>query len=125
MRILIVDDCGQTRRFIRRIAELSGVRIEACFEAADGREALDLLRAEDVDVVLIDMKMPVMDGEELIKAIRNDPALRSLPALVVSADADPQSVARMIKLGAAGYVEKPFSPDLLGRELRRVVSVPV
>jgi len=82
-----------------------------------------LLKAEQVDVVLTDINMPEMSGAELIERMMQDPELRCVPVVVVSTDRTRDSVRSMVSLGAVGYVEKPFSPERLGSELKRVVEV--
>lgn len=111
------------RRYIRRIADLSRLDVDAYFEAANGREALETLAAEPVDVVLTDINMPVMPGNELVEQMMRDPSLRNIPVVVVSTDRTRDRVRMMVSLGAVGYVEKPFSPERLASELLRVVRV--
>jgi len=74
------------RRVVRRVVDLSGVEVGKYLEAGDGRQALDVLRAEWVDLIMTDINMPEMDGEELLLAVRQDAMLSSIPVLVVSTD---------------------------------------
>jgi two-component system chemotaxis response regulator CheY len=121
LRALVIDDSPVMRQFICRSLSLSGLAFTQCAEASDGKEALELLRSRTVDVILCDVNMPHMDGEQLLEHIEQDPQLRSIPILVVSADATAPRVQRMLGLGAQGYLLKPFSPELLRSELRRVL----
>ncbi len=109
------------RQFICRTLKLSGLDFSDCVEASNGQEALDLLRQRTVDVILCDVNMPQMDGEQLLKFIDRDSALRSIPVIVISADATAHRVQRMLDLGAQGYLLKPFSPERLRSELQRVL----
>lgn len=109
------------RQFICRTLSLSGLAFAQCREASNGREALQLLREQLVDVILCDVNMPEMDGEELMKLLKQDAVLSSIPLLVVSADATAPRLQRMLELGAQGYLLKPFSPELLVSELKRVL----
>jgi len=120
-RVLVVDDSPVMRGFIRRVIALSGFDAAECLEAGDGNEALARLRAETVDVILTDINMPGMDGEELMRQLAADDRLRSIPAVVVSTDSTKLRVGRMIELGAQGYLSKPFSPEKLRDELERVL----
>jgi len=122
LRILIVDDSPAMRRFILRVVELSGLEVAAYAQAADGESALHVLKSQPADVILTDINMPGMDGEELLRRLQQDAALRSLPVVVVSTDATPCRIERMLKLGARGYVTKPFSPEMLRQELDRVLE---
>lgn len=122
IRIMIVDDSAAMRRFIDRTIQLSGLDVDECVEAGDGREALALLRARGADIVLSDINMPQMNGEEMLEVIRKDQALRATPVVIVSTDSTDARVARMLRLGARGYIKKPFTPELLREELERVLG---
>lgn len=120
--VLIVDDSPVMRGFIRRVMTLSGFEVGECFEAADGEEALAQLQQHPVDVILTDINMPKMNGEELLRRLETDERFRSVPTLVVSTDATKQRILRMLSLGAEGYMTKPFSPEALREELERILG---
>jgi two-component system chemotaxis response regulator CheY len=120
---LIVDDSPAMRAFVRRVIELSGFDMAQCFEAANGREALDLLASEWVDAILTDLNMPGMDGETLLGELAADGMLRSIPAIVISTDGTRQRIDRLMALGARGYISKPFLPEDLRGELERTLGV--
>jgi two-component system chemotaxis response regulator CheY len=121
-RVLIVDDSPVMRSFIRRVMDVSGFECDRCLEAGDGEEALALLRGEWVDIILTDINMPRMNGEQLLEHLGKDDCLRSIPVLVVSTDATERRIQSMISLGAKGYVAKPFTPETLSRELTRLLG---
>lgn len=121
--VLIVDDSPAMRSFVRRALELSGIPVGECLEAGDGREALEVLRTQWVDVVLTDLNMPTMDGEQFVRRMEADESLRPIPVLVVSTDRTDQRVQQMLTLDARGYVTKPFLPETLREELERVLGV--
>ncbi|HXM41901.1 MAG TPA: response regulator [Bryobacteraceae bacterium] len=121
-RVLIVDDSPVMRTFIRRIIVPSGMEGAEFLEASDGAEALDLLRAQWVDVVLTDINMPSMDGEELLRRLEADAVLKTVPVVVVSTDGTASRIRQMLSLGARGYVKKPFLPETLREELERVLG---
>ena len=87
-------------------------------QAEDGRQALDALRAERYDVVLLDILMPVMNGYETLAEMKRDAALRDVPVIVISALDEIDSVVRCIEMGAEDYLAKPFNPTLLRARLR-------
>jgi two-component system, chemotaxis family, chemotaxis protein CheY len=124
-RVLITDDSPAMRAFVRRVIEVSGFELSHCFEAADGEEALAVLRREWVDAILTDLNMPGVDGEELLRRLAADEMLRSVPAIVISTDATENRISRLMSLGARGYVTKPFRPETLRSELERILGVPV
>ncbi|MFB3826865.1 MAG: response regulator [Bryobacteraceae bacterium] len=121
--VLIVDDSPAMRAFVGRVLDLSGLAVGRRLEAGNGSEALDVLRAEWVDVILTDINMPVMDGEQFLRAVEQDELWRSVPVIVVSTDQTEKRVSRMLEIGARGYVKKPFLPETLRAELERVLGV--
>ncbi len=120
--VLIVDDSSTMRKIIRRILRLSGFPVGVCHEAADGAEALALLRREPVDVAIVDVNMPNMNGEEFLEHIEQEVAQQSLAVLVVSSDRSQGRIDRMMALGARGYITKPFVPETLGAEMTKIVG---
>jgi two-component system, chemotaxis family, chemotaxis protein CheY len=121
--VLIVDDSPAMRSFVRRVLDMSGIDVGTSLNAGDGQEALDLLRSEWVDVILTDINMPTMDGEQLLKALDADESLRTIPVIVISTDSTQHRVRSMLTLGAKGYVTKPFLPETLRAEMERVLGV--
>jgi class 3 adenylate cyclase len=112
--VLVVDDDPINRRLLAQSLEREGHQHRA---ADNGRRALELLRAEPFDVVLLDVLMPEMDGYEVLAEIVGDPALRHIPVIMVSALEELDSVVRCIEMGAEDYLPKPFDPVLLRARL--------
>jgi two-component system cell cycle response regulator len=111
--ILVVDDTRLNRDLLVRSLSNLGY---ATVQAENGRLALDVLEAADgprVDVILLDIEMPEMDGYETLGRIKSDPRLRELPVIVISAVDALDSVVRCIELGAADYLPKPFKASIL------------
>ncbi|MBY0504888.1 MAG: response regulator [Bryobacteraceae bacterium] len=123
LNILIVDDSPVMRSFIRRVVGLTGLDIGEICEAGHGREALAVLGVRWMDLVLTDINMPDMNGEELLRHMEQDELLRTVPVIVVSTDASVNRVQKMMALGARGYVTKPFAPDSLAAEMERALEV--
>jgi class 3 adenylate cyclase len=112
-RVLIVDDTPFNRQLLRRLLDRIG---HVTLEAADGQAALDLLRdpaTEPVDVILLDIVMPVMDGYETLAALKADNALRDVPVIVISGVDELDSVVRCIEMGAADYLPKTVDPAII------------
>jgi two-component system, chemotaxis family, chemotaxis protein CheY len=120
--VLIVDDSPVMRSFIRRVLGLSGFEVGETMEAGSGEEALAQLGTHRVDVILTDINMPGMNGEELLRRIEADGVLKTIPTVVISTDATKERIMRMLALGAQGYMSKPFTPELLREELERVLG---
>jgi two-component system, chemotaxis family, chemotaxis protein CheY len=96
-----------------RVLGMSGLPIERVHEACEGREALDVLaRERGINLGLFDVNMPVLNGEDLVKQIRSEPATASLPVVMVSTEGSLERIERLKKLGAA-FVRKPFGPEAL------------
>lgn len=121
--VLIVDDSPAMRAFVARVLNLSGFPVGRCLEASEGQEALRLLAGNSIDIVLTDINMPGMDGEQLVRRLEEDEVLRSIPVVIVSTDRTESRVHQMLTLGAKGYVKKPFLPETLRRELESVLGV--
>ncbi len=124
IRLMIVDDSPVMRAFVRRTVEVTGFEVACYLEAGDGLEALAKLRsaraagpAQQVDLILTDINMPVMDGEGLLEELKRDEDLSSIPVVVVSTDSTDQRMEKLMQLGARSYVRKPFPPEKLGEVL--------
>lgn len=121
-KVLIVDDSPAMRRVVKRVIDLSGFEIETYFEAGDGNEALVLLHSQRVDLIVTDINMPNLDGQQLLIAIRANAALFSIPVLVVSTDQSASRIEDMMRNGADGYISKPFMPAALSEQMSRLLG---
>src|SRR5512138_3095844 len=108
--ILIVDDLRTNRLSLSFGLKQQGHTVA---EAENGRQALEMLRAESFDLVLLDILMPEMDGYEVLEQMKKDSVLRDVPVIVISAQDELESVVRGIELGAEDYLPKSFDPVLL------------
>jgi two-component system chemotaxis response regulator CheY len=122
LNIMIVDDSPAMRAFIRKVVGLTGLDVGEYCEAGDGEEALRFLRERWVDLVLTDINMPRMNGEELVRRIESDELLRTIPVIVVSTDSSNSRIQQMMALGASGYMSKPFLPEALRNEVEKVLG---
>ncbi len=109
--VLIVDDSAAMRRIIKKTIQVSGFDVDNFYEAGNGKEALDVLENNWVDVVLTDINMPEMDGMTLIKKIRENDVFGGVPIVVISTEARDKKVKESLELGASGYIKKPFKPE--------------
>ena len=108
--ILVVDDNAANREMLSRRLVRQGHQVQV---VANGREALELLHQQAIDVVLLDVLMPDMNGYEVLQRLTADPALREIPVVMISALDEMDSVVRCIELGAEDYLPSPFDPVLL------------
>ena len=111
MKVSVVDDSRTLRRLL--IRELNNVGITNITEAGDGNEALEKVRAESFDLMLLDMEMPELDGLGVLNIVKSDPALSYLPVIVVSGAEQFEKTVECIQIGAEDYLPKPFDPVLL------------
>ena len=121
-RMLVVDDSPAIQRLVTRIVAAAGLPLQ-CLAAASGQEALAMVRQAPVALILTDVNMPVMGGEELVAHLREDAALRDIPVIVLSTDATRTRASRMEAAGVRGYLTKPFSPETLRNEVERVLGM--
>ena len=118
-RFLVVDDFPTMRRILRNLlAELGFRQVE---EAGDGRAALDLLKQQPFDFVISDINMPRVNGYDLLRQIRADSAIKSLPVLLVIAEANKDDVVQAIRLGANGTILKPLTKSTLEEKVRNIL----
>ncbi|GAP38530.1 response regulator [Piscinibacter sakaiensis] len=114
--ILVIEDEASIRDNLERILRLEGHR---AIQAADGASGLRLIAERRPDLVLCDIMMPGLTGFEVLAALQADPALRGIPLLFVSASAEPEKLEEALRLGARGYLTKPFNLAGLREALRR------
>ena len=110
--ILVVDDSAVMRQMILRTLRMSGLPLGDIHEAGNGEEALAVLRTAWVDLMLLDINMPVMNGEEVIDHLRADPETSDLKIIVVSTERSDARIERLAAKGVA-FVHKPFTPESL------------
>jgi DNA-binding response OmpR family regulator len=109
--ILVVDDVNMIRVMLTRLLKQLG--FVNVFECTDGQQALELLRKQPIDLVLLDIQMPVLDGYATLEQMRQDETLRKVSVIMVTAVDAIESVARCIEAGAEDYMPKLFNPLLL------------
>ncbi len=111
--ILVVDDSQTMRYVIKKAVTMSGVEIGELLEAGTGKEALKVMHDAWVDVVLSDINMPEMSGVEFLQEVKRDEGLKDTPVIFVSTESSQTRQDEAKHLGAAAYVKKPFSPELI------------
>lgn len=118
MKILIVDDFSTMRRIIKNL--LRDLGFSNTHEADDGLTALPVLKSGDFDFLVTDWNMPGMTGIDLLKAVRADERLASLPVLMVTAEAKRDQIIEAAQAGVNGYVVKPFTAQVLKEKIEKI-----
>jgi len=121
MNILVVDDFATMRRIIKNL--LKQGEYNNITEAEDGAEALKILKSEEkVDFIISDWNMPNMTGLELLKAVRADSELSSLPFLMVTAESLKDNIVLAVKEGVSNYIVKPFTAEVLSEKIEKIIE---
>ena len=120
IRVLVVDDFATMRKIEKNI--LGQLGIKNIDEADDGSTALPKLQANQYDVVLLDWNMPTMTGLELLKAIRSDENLKSIPVIMVTAEALKDNIVAAAQAGVNDYIVKPFTAASLEEKIKKVLK---
>ncbi len=119
-KVLTVDDSKTLRMIVARYLKPFGVEI---VEAENGSTGLDKARSEKPDLVLLDYNMPVMDGYRTLETLKADPALKSIPVIMLTTETVKETVVRLIKLGLKDYIAKPFSREALLMKVNPVLAL--
>jgi len=118
IKILVVDDFSTMRRIIKNLLrDLGFTNVD---EADDGKTALPILKQGHIDFLITDWNMPEMTGIDLLKVVRADPALASIPVLMVTAEAKREQIIAAAQAGVNGYVVKPFTAAVLKEKIDKI-----
>src|SRR5258706_10147220 len=118
MDVLIVDDASSMRRIIRGLLKELGFKHMR--EAENGQLAMDELKNKKADFVVSDWNMPVMTGIDLLRAIRADDVLKTIPVLMVTAEAKQENILEAVQAGVSNYIVKPFNAATLQEKLNKI-----
>ena len=111
--ILIVDDSETIRAVIAKTLEIAEIPVSELWEAANGQEALEFLGDKWIDLVFVDINMPVMNGVELIERMEADGLLSTMPVIIVSTEGSDTRINELTAKGVRAYIRKPFTPEIL------------
>jgi len=120
LKVLVVDDMSTMRRILKNV--LKQIGFSDLIEAENGQDALTKLKAGEFGLVVSDWNMPVMQGIELLRAIRADPELKHLPFLMVTAEAQKENIIEAVQAGVSNYVVKPFTAEALQEKLEKIFA---
>ena len=122
LNVLIVDDSSVMRAMIIKTIRMSGLDLGDVYQAGNGKEGLDAARENWVDLVVADINMPVMNGEEMIDQMKADPELSALPTIVISTEGSATRVERLESKGVT-FVHKPFTPEIIRDSIQALTGI--
>ena len=120
--VLLVDDSSIVRKVLKKTFALAGVPIGTMVEAENGRIALDKLKEGWIDVVFLDINMPVMNGIEFVRTIRATDDYKNLPVVIVSTEGAQDRIDELKAAGIRHYLRKPVSPEQLAETIEEVLG---
>lgn len=122
LNVLIVDDSSVMRAMIIKTIRMSGLDLGDVYQAGNGKEGLDAARENWVDLVVADINMPVMNGEEMIDRMKADPELSVLPTIVISTEGSATRIQRLEKKGVT-FIHKPFTPEIIRDAIQDLTGI--
>lgn len=120
--VLVTDDSETVRKMIKRSLEVAQVSVRAVFEAENGKDAIDVLKNESIDVIFLDLNMPVMNGVEFMKTAAVEGYLRGIPVIVITAEGSGVKRELLLSMGASEFVQKPFHPEDIRDTFKRALA---
>ena len=120
---LIVDDSSVMRKIVERALRQAGISLGTVLEASSGAEGLDVLRKARVQLILSDINMPVMDGLEFLRSLREQKLADGVPVVMITTESSEEHVRHAIMAGAQGYIRKPFTADQVKERVLPLVEV--
>ena len=124
VNVLIVDDSAVMRSMIQKTLKLSGLQLGEIHQAANGREGLEALERQWIDLVIADINMPVMTGEEMIEHMQANPNLKTIATIVISTEGSQTRINRLQGKGVR-FIHKPFSPEMIRDTVKDVLGCEV
>jgi len=117
LNVLIVDDSVAIRMILQRALRRTDLPLDDVFEAADGCAAIEVLKTKKVGIILSDINMPNMDGLQLLAALKASGQSAEVPVVMISTESTASKVMEAVRLGAKGFIKKPFQPDEIREKL--------
>jgi two-component system chemotaxis response regulator CheY len=122
-KVLIVDDSAVMRKIIKKNIADSGMVVSDYIDAGDGKQALDAVSKNDIDLILCDWNMPNMSGLEFVKTLRSLNLPKKIPVVMITTEGSDAKVSEAKESGADGYLTKPFTPDQIRDTLGNYILV--
>ena len=122
LNVLVVDDSSVMRAMIIKTIRMSGLDLGDVYQAGNGQEGLDAARSNWIDLVVADINMPVMNGEEMIDQMKADPELSDLPTIVISTEGSATRIERLESKGVK-FIHKPFTPEIIRDSIQDLTGI--
>jgi len=122
INLLIVDDSGVMRAMILKTMRMAGLDLAEVHEAANGKEGLELLDKHWIDLAVVDINMPVMNGEEMIDRMKEHPEMKDIPVVVISTEGSKARIESLQHKGAF-FIHKPFSPETIRDAVKHLLNL--
>jgi len=122
INLLIVDDSGVMRAMVLKTMRMAGLELADVYEAANGQEGLDLLENHWIDLAIVDINMPVMNGEEMIDRMKENPETNEIPVVVISTEGSKARIESLQHKGAT-FIHKPFSPETIRDTVKHLLRM--
>ena len=122
INILVVDDSAVMRSMIIKTIKNTGIEVGEVHQASNGAEGLEVVDSNWLDLLFIDVNMPIMDGMEMLEKVRQNPITMDMPVLIVSTESNTERI-KIIDEQYAGFVHKPFTPEVLKEKILDVLGV--
>lgn len=122
-KVLVVDDSAVMRKIIKKNIADSGMVVSDYIDAGDGKQALDAVSKNDIDLILCDWNMPNMSGLEFVKTLRSLNLPKKIPVIMITTEGSDAKVNEAKESGADGYLTKPFTPDQIRDTLGNYILV--
>jgi two-component system chemotaxis response regulator CheY len=120
--VLVVDDSAMMRKVVLRVLKMADLEFESVLEAGDGNEAINLLRSNQVALIMCDINMPVMSGLQLLRQIKDEKLAVGVPIVMVTTENSEPQVRQAILAGARGYIRKPFTVDHIKNNVKPLLA---
>ncbi len=122
INVLVVDDSGVMRAMIIKSMKMSGLPLGDIHQAGNGKEGLESLNSNWIDLVIVDINMPVMNGEEMIDHMKADPEMGDIPIVVISTEGSEARLEQLKQKGAA-FIHKPFAPETIRDTVKNIMGL--
>ncbi|MDJ0801530.1 MAG: response regulator [Desulfobacterales bacterium] len=122
LNVLVVDDSSVMRAMIIKTIRMSGLDLGDVYQAANGKEGLDAARENWVDLVIADINMPIMNGEDMIDAMQADPEIDDIPIIVISTEGSETRIERLQEKGVT-FIHKPFTPEIIKDSIQSLTGI--